>query len=378
MSILGVDPERRFGGGEVQVMGLTLGLLAAGHRAELLCDPTGELWQRATGEGVVCHPLRVRNSIDVAAGLRLRAMLSRKAFDVVHFHTARAHALAPYARGRAGALVVTRRMDYLPNRLFAPWLYNRAVEGIAAISGGVADALVRGGVARKRIKIVASGVDCRRFAPPTAVIREQTRSALGLLPDDVAIGAVGALVPRKGHHVLVEAMTLAQSQAGEEAVAAHGRLHCFLAGDGPLYADLAREVAQSGLSRTVHLMRAVNDPRNLLAALDVFVMPSLSEGLGIAALEAMASGLPVIASAVGGLREVVSDGINGILVAPGDAPALAAAIIKLASDSMLRSKMGSAGRKRVRQDFAMETMVDRTLELYSSSLVWSYERKAKG
>src|SRR5579863_8885273 len=118
LRIAAVDPERAFSGGETQVMGLTLALLRAGHQAELICDPEGALWQRARAAGVVCHALSIRNSVDVAAGLRLRALLSRQGYDVVHFHTARAHALAPYVRGQARALVVTRRMDYTPNRLF--------------------------------------------------------------------------------------------------------------------------------------------------------------------------------------------------------------------------------------------------------------------
>ena len=96
----------------------------------------------------------------------------------MHFHTARAHALAPYARGRAGALIVTRRMDYVPNRMFAPLLFNRAVDGVAAISNAVAGALVQAGVRRDRIAIIPSGVDCERFAPPVAQLRLEARSAI--------------------------------------------------------------------------------------------------------------------------------------------------------------------------------------------------------
>src|SRR5690348_6484559 len=97
MRIARVDPERNFGGGEGQVMGLTLELLGAGHQVELLCDPGGELWRRAQQAGIRCRSLSIRNSLDALAGLRLRAMLSRHRYDVVHFHTARAHAMAPFA-----------------------------------------------------------------------------------------------------------------------------------------------------------------------------------------------------------------------------------------------------------------------------------------
>ena len=209
LAIAGVDPERNFAGGETQVLGLTLELRAMGHRAELLCDPAGELWRRAHAAGLVCHPMPIRNALDPAAAAALRRRLREGRYDVVHFHTSRAHAMAPWVRGLARAAVVTRRMDYVPNRLFARWLYGRrAVDGVAAISTGVADALMRAGVARERITVIPSGVDCAHFRPPTADERAAARAALGLGNTDRAVGAVGVLEPRKGHRFMVEAMAM--------------------------------------------------------------------------------------------------------------------------------------------------------------------------
>jgi glycosyltransferase involved in cell wall biosynthesis len=367
MRIAGIDPERNFGGGEVQVMGLTLELWRAGHDAELLCDPDGELWRRASQAGIACQPLRIRNSLDVAAGLRLRVLLRRRHYDIVHFHTARAHAMAPYALGQAGALVVTRRMDYAPNRLFAPWLYNRVVDGVGAISEGVAQALARTGVARQRISIIPSGVDCTWFAPPGEAVRRRARAALGLLPDEIAVGTVGALVARKGHSVLIDAMALAQR--GEATKHDPSRLRCFIAGAGPLRPQLEQRIMQKELAPCVTLVGPLQDPARLLSALDVFVMPSLNEGLGVAALEATAAGLPVVASAVGGLPEVVDDRRTGLLVKPGDPAILAEAIVWLAADYQRRAAMGAEGRKRAVRSWSMELMAQRTLELYAACLV---------
>ncbi|MGH7843276.1 MAG: glycosyltransferase, partial [Candidatus Binataceae bacterium] len=232
----GVDPERGFSGGETQVLGLTLELRRRGHRAEILCDPDGELWRRACAEGLVCHPLRVRNSVDVAAGMRLRTLLAREAYDVVHFHTARAHALAPYAKGMAPVRIVTRRMDYRPNRLFGRYLYNHAVDGVIAISRGVAAALELGGATLARLRIIPSGVDCAWFAPPSASMRAEARARLGLDATDVAVGAIGALTPRKGHRFFIEAMALAR-RIDPPSVNLRG----FIAGDGPLARELAAQ-----------------------------------------------------------------------------------------------------------------------------------------
>jgi glycosyltransferase involved in cell wall biosynthesis len=365
LRVLGVDPERGFAGGETQVMALTIGLLRRGHRAELLCDPEGLLWRRARAAGIGCHPLRIRNSIDIAAGLRMRAMLAAERYDVAHFHTARAHAMAPYARGRVGALVVTRRMDYAPNRLFGPWLYNRAVDGVAAISSAVIEALRRSGVAPAHIAMIPSGVDCERFAPPDAVSRRDARVALGLAENEIAVAAVGALVARKGYQFLIEAIARASEELTASCASA---LRCLIAGAGPLRDTLARRLEESGLDGAVRLLGSLEDPRALLAAADIFAMPSLNEGLGVAAIEAMACGLPVIGAAVGGLRDAVEDDRTGMLVAPGDARGLAQAIVTLARAPEMRRAMGAAARERAVERFGIDAMVCRTLALYRACL----------
>ena len=364
MSIAGVDPELGFGGGETQVLGLTLALAAGGHRAELICDPAGRLWEQATAAGLRCHPIRIRNAIDLAAGVKLRAILKRERYDVVHFHTSRAHSMAPLARGFGSTLVVTRRMDYRPNRVFAPYLFNRAVDGVVAISGGVADSLAAAGVDRARVTVVHSGVDCERFRPPTSDERADARGALGISDTDFVISAVGALEQRKGHRYLIEAIG---------AIAASGRFKCFIAGQGSIHKVLQGEIAViRGLER-IKLLGRIDDPRELLWASDVFAMPSLKEGLGVAALEAMASALPVVASEVGGLREVLEDGRSGIVVPPANAGAIAAAIRRLAESAELRSQMSAAARARAVENYSMETMAARTLALYRECV-----RKTRG
>jgi glycosyltransferase involved in cell wall biosynthesis len=369
LRIAGVDPERGFAGGESQVLGLTLALIRAGHSADLFCDPAGKLWQRAQAAGVTCRPLRIRNSIDVLAGLKLRGYLSRNHYDVVHFHTARAHALAPFAQGRAGALVVTRRMDYAPNRMFAPWLYNRAVDGVAAISPAVADALVGSGVAKDRIEIIPSGVDCDRFRPPNAAERKQARGELSLASGDFAVGTVGMLEARKGQRYLIEAIQYLRDGEGSGiAIPATANVRCFIAGAGALADALAADIEARRLGDSVRLMGMIDDSRTLLWALDLFAMPSLQEGLGVAALEAMACGVPVVASATGGLVDAVEDGVTGIQVPVGDARALANAIARLSVNPELRVAMGAAGRDRVIAKFAIEAMARGTLALYRACL----------
>lgn len=366
LSIVGVDPELGLAGGETQVLGLTIALAGAGHRAELICDPAGRLWERAIAAGIKCHPLHIRNAIDLAAGVKLRAILKRERYDVVHFHTSRAHSMAPLARSFGSTLIVTRRMDYRPNRVFAPFLFNRAVDGVIAISGGVADSLAAAGVDRKRITVVHSGVDCDRFRPPSADERADARRALEISDGEVLISSVGALEQRKGHRYLIEAIG---------ALAARGKFKCLVAGQGSIHKVLQGEIAVIRSLDRIKLLGRVDDPRELLWASDIFAMPSLKEGLGVAALEAMASGLPVIASDVGGLREAVEDGRTGIIVPPANAPAITSAIVRLAESAELRSQMGAAARARVVENYSMETMAARTLALYRDSVRTTREHR---
>ncbi|HEV3111237.1 MAG TPA: glycosyltransferase family 4 protein [Candidatus Binataceae bacterium] len=360
LRIVGVDPELGFAGGESQVLGLTLELLTLGHGAELLCDPNGILWQRARAANVVCHPLRIRNALDCVAGMRLRRFLFRNRFDVVHFHTSRAHSMAPFAAGVAGALVVTRRMDYVPNRWFAPYLYNRAVDAVAAISQGVANALIAAGVAAEGITVIPSGVDCTRFAPPACDQRAAARRDLGLDSGQIAVASVGALELRKGHTYLLDALAGLQGR--------YPAIRAFIAGGGSQRAALEEQANRLKLGQSLRFLGSIGDPRTLFWAADIFVQPSMMEGLGVALLEAMACGLPVVASRAGGMVEVIEDRHDGLLVAVADSIALERSIEELAESPALRSSLAAQARVKAEQDFSLAAMARRTLALYQSSI----------
>jgi len=154
-------------------------------------------------------------------------------------------------------------------------------------------------------------------------------------------------------------------------------LRCLIGGAGPLHDELTALARDRGCADRVQMLGALEDTRMLLAALDIFVMPSLNEGLGIAALEALAMGLPVAASAVGGLPEVVEDGVNGVLFKPGDAAALAGALIDLATNPARRIAAGAAARQRAVARFSVEAMAQGNLDYYRE-LIMQRERSQAG
>lgn len=355
LNVLHVDPERGMGGGEAQVLGLMRCLGSAGERQTVAADPAGALAAAAAALGVAVAPLRIRNHADVIAGRTLARLLARERYDIVHFHTARAHAMSAFlgrlARTRR---VVTRRMDYpLRGGCYARWLYNRMVDAVVAISEGVRTVLLQAGVEPGRIHLIPSGVDVGRFEAADAM-RSAARARYGIFGQEFVVVMIASLETRKGHAVLLDALGALADIA----------VRALCAGTGSQAAVLAARRDALGLRDRVRFLGQVAAVPELLAAADVVVLPSLQEGLGVAAIEAMAAGRPLIVSRAGGLPEVVGDGVAGLLVEPGDAAGLAAALRRVARDPATARALGDAGRARARERFSVEAMASATRALY--------------
>jgi glycosyltransferase involved in cell wall biosynthesis len=232
-------------------------------------------------------------------------------------------------------------MDY-PERKgwYTRYLYNRRIDGIVAVSQPILDLLVSAGIDAKRIRLIHSGIDSRPF--------EIVASEIPSLGDVPVVGTVAVLEERKGHRFLLEAAARLKSQGYQ--------IKYYLAGDGSLRGQLEEMVKRLKLTNEVKFYGFVSDTPAFLARIDLFVLPSLHEGLGVAALEAMAAGKAVVASRAGGLAELVLDPDTGLLVSPGDPEALAKAIAKLVRDRSLARVMGNRGADRVRGHFTLEQM----------------------
>ncbi len=255
----------------------------------------------------------------------------------------------------------TRRKFQWLRRAYSPF-----VSRYVALSGHIESYLVeRVGIAPARVARICNGVDAQRFHPR---LPAQARSLAGLpegfaAPGTVVVGTVGRQQAVKDPLALVRAFALARG-SGEV-----GRsLRLLLAGDGPLRAELAAEIRAAGLDEVVWLAGERADVPEVMRALDVFALPSRAEGISNTILEAMASGLPVVATAVGGNAELVVPGGTGALVAAEDPRGMAEALLCYASDAALRQEQGLAARRRVEAEFSIERMVGRYAELYESLL----------
>lgn len=353
LRIAHVTGERGFSGGEVQVFLLMEGLARRGHANTLLCPPDARSAEEAGARGIDVRPVAMRSSLSAAGVWRATGALRDCAPDLVHLHTGRANWVGGLAAARLGLpAITTRRMDRPVKRgLRTRWLYGRGVQHAVAISDAVRECLLAGGVPRERTSVIPSAVDPASLR--TARDRQAIRRELGVPDDCLCLLCLAALVKRKGIDVLLEAVSRVDAP-----------LRVLLAGDGEQRDALEAQCRALELADRVRFLGRREDKPELLAACDALVLPSRREGLGVAALEAMACGLPVVASHVGGLAELVGDGETGLLVAPEDPAALATAIARLEKDAELRERLGSAGRRRVEEGHLPEQMCEAYEQLY--------------
>jgi len=213
-----------------------------------------------------------------------------------------------------------------------------------------------------RVRMIHYGIDAAAWRT-TPQNRSAARASLDLSPQDIAVGLASRLIPLKGHDFVFDAFASALKNVGE--------LRLLVAGDGPLRAELEDEARSRFPRGTVRFVGYVDRMDQFMSGCDFFVVPThslLSEGFGLAALEAMASGLPVVATAVGSLTEVVADGKTGLIVDPYDVNKLTESLEMLARDHKARIRMGELARDRAQTHFKLEAMVESVMSVYREVL----------
>lgn len=305
--------------------------------------------------------LRRRQGSDPKLVLNLYRLFRRERPHVVHTHswgTLIEGLLA--ARLARVPLVVHGEHGTLQLRGYQRWVQRRAwsaTDKVLAVSTRLAERMsAETGFPLPKIQTIRNGVDLTRFG---RMSRADAREVLGLPPGALVIGTMGRLVPVKNHASLIEATRLLRNQGLEPTV--------IIAGEGPVRSELEAQAAAAGLIDRVKFLGHRPDPEVVMAALDVYVLPSISEGLPNTVLEAMAAGLPVVVTRVGGADELIEDGVTGMLVPPREPEALARALGMLLRDEGLRRTTGTAARARAESEFALSGMIRRYEALYTSA-----------
>ncbi len=333
---------------------LLKGLGAAGVDNVLVCA-TGSAVAGPAREFAAVSEVAVGGDLDLGFVSRLRAEIRRARPDLVHLHSRRGADVlgAIAARRERLPVVLSRRVDNREPRWVVPFKY-RLYDRVIAISQAIADVLRDCGVNAKKLRVVHSAVNCAEFEGPrdTAWMRAE----FGLAPDEFGVGIAAQLIPRKGHADLFAAWP------GVLAELPSARLLIF--GRGPLREDLERTAREAGIGATVRFAGFRDDLHRILPCLDLVVHPAHREGLGIAVLQAACAGAPVVATATGGLSEIIEDGVSGRLVAVSDPDALGAAIVATLRDREQARRMAAVAAARVRREFGIDAMVAGNLAVY--------------
>ncbi len=356
------------GGAEEHILTLLRGLDRSRFRAHLVCTPeVADRVRRDVPADVDLIQLRLRKPGDVGAALSLVYILRRRRIDVLHSHLFYSSLFAsPIGKLCRVPLVVEtphvreQWRQGLKSHYVVDRLAGRFVDQYIAVSEANRRYLIEEkGLPPQKVVVIHNGSDLRRFSPQHRGPAGQ-RQSLGFKNDDPILVVIGRLEPQKGHRVLLEALPAIRQQFPDV------RVVCV--GEGALRGDLERQADESGLGDSVRFVGQQSNVQDWLALADVTVLPSFYEGLPLAAIESLAIGRPMVASAVDGTPEIVVDGQTGLTVPPGDPVQLARAISRLLGDPALREKLVAAGRDWVLERFGEERQVQRTEALYQLAL----------
>ncbi len=361
MRVAHLDTGRTWRGGQAQVLLLMRELHSRGHD-QLLLAPPGPLLERARAEGFVARPWNAHGEFDPPALLAARAELARFRPHVAHAHSAHAHAIGvPAARWAAvPAVVVSRRVDFkVRTNPLSRLKYALPVDRYLCISEGVRAAMLSSGIPAERMRVVPSGIDLDEVRAAGAEPAPSLRDLSHLPADAEILGTVASLAPHKNHVLLLE--------SARAVLAARPRAHFVWLGEGECRPALERRRAELGLEAHVHLLGFQPQARALMRQFDVFVLSSYLEGLCTSLLDAQVLGVPIVATAVGGVPEVVRDGETGRLVRGLGPATLAAALVEALAHPELTRGWTERARRSV-EAFGIAHTAERTLAAYREVL----------
>jgi glycosyltransferase involved in cell wall biosynthesis len=366
MKVLHVISSGGMYGAEAVILNLSR-VLREGPHASVLgvfsnsANPNLQLHQAATAEGLESHVIPCNGQVDRTTIGAIRVLVQQTGADVVHAHGYKADIYVCLAlRGRGVPLVSTCHTWYDTDRVVSLYgkvdrLVLRRFARVVAVSDEVKHRLLGAGVREDRIRIVRNGIDLRPFAraiPSPAEAKQPER--------DLVLGLVGRLAWEKGVDVFLAAVARVASE--------FNAARFVVVGDGPDREALERQIDDLHIRERMTLAGRQDDMATVYAGFDGMVSSSRQEGLPMAILEGMASGLPLVATAVGDVPTVVRNGSTGVLVPPDDAERLAAAMLELLRDPATRARLGAAARQLIADDYSAERMAADYLRVYEEAV----------
>jgi len=366
MRVLEIIDDASVGGGQQHVLLLAEGLKEKGVHVTVACEEKGFLVDALRERGIPMASVTLRNNLDVRSVLHLWNVCRREKFDVVHTHGGTAGFWGRLAGTLARVPVRIHTYHGLHTvyntNAFVRYFYlvaERALLWITTKVITVSDADYQLGfryglVTERKATVIKNGIRTESFV--TTTNREERRREFAFHPSHVVIGMVGRFHLQKGHEYLIEAMP--------KVFNGHPEARFLLVGEGELLERCRRKVSELALDGCVRFAGARYDVPELLAAMDIFVLPSLWEGLPLTLLEASSAGKAIVATDVEGNRELIQDGVNGFLVPPRDPESLATALARLLENEQLRTALGMRAKAIALEEYDAKRMVDTIADLY--------------
>ncbi|MGB9731564.1 MULTISPECIES: glycosyltransferase family 4 protein [Calditerrivibrio] len=356
MKILHIEAGRNLYGGAKQVLYLLEGLQKEGFE-NILITPTGSAISKYATIYSKVYEIGFLGDMDITFPFRLNKIIKREQPDLVHVHSRKGVDFWGGMVARLNGLpsICTRRVDNLEIKFLAKFKYY-FYDYIVAISDGIKKVLSNVITDESKLKTIRSVIDPSPFRDTES--KEKFLAEFGLTNSDIVIGVIAQLIERKGHRYLINIMP--------EIIKEFPNVKVIFFGKGAIENKLKKMIKDLGL--TVYFIFAGfrEDIEKWIGLLDIVVHPADMEGLGISLIQASAAGVPIIASNVGGIPEIVKDGINGFLIEKGDEKGLYSRLLTLLNNKSLREDFGKNGMKIVDSEFSVDSMVREYIHLYNN------------
>lgn len=361
--ILHINTSKEWRGGENQTLYLVKGLDSLNVKQTIILQPNSPLQEKISTLKLTnskVYPLSMKSEWDWKAVKEIRKIIQEENISLVHTHTGNAHSLAFFAKKKNDPwkLIVSRRVDFkIRKNFFSRWkYYSPLVDLYVCVSKYIHKLLIQEGVDPRKVITIQSGVDFSRFEKLTN--RETAKKQLGISKKTIVLGIIAALVDHKDYPTLLKAISLLPN---------HLDIKLLILGEGELKDSLIALSNQLQIQDKVQFLGFQPNIELYLSAFDIFCFSSKEEGLGTSVLDAMACGLPVIATQAGGIPEMVEDGKGGYLVPIQSPEEFSEKILILLQNESLRKSMGEFNKKKV-QEFSITQTIQKTYQVYYSFL----------